>query len=56
MIEAFKILIKDKYWVIFVITMICVVFMQTSLGMSNVYYFKRELHISGYACGCPVEL
>lgn len=42
-LEALKILIHDKYWVIFVITMIFVLYMQTSLGMSNVYYAQYVL-------------
>lgn len=42
-LKALNILIHDKYWVIFVITMICVVYMQTSLGMSNVYYAQYIL-------------
>lgn len=42
-LEALKILLHDKYWVIFVITMICVLYMQTSNGMSNVYFAQYVL-------------
>lgn len=42
-LEALKILIHDKYWVIFVIVMICVIYNQTSLGMSNVYFAQYVL-------------
>lgn len=42
-LEALKILIHDKYWVIFVITMICVLYMQTSNGMSNLYFAQYVL-------------
>lgn len=42
-IEALKVLFHDKYWIIFIITMICVVYMQTSLSMSNIYYAQYVL-------------
>lgn len=42
-LEALKILIHDKYWVIFVVTMICVLYMQTSNGMANIYFAQYVL-------------
>lgn len=42
-IEALKILIHDKYWVIFIVDMICVVFIQTSLNMNSIYYAQYVL-------------
>jgi len=42
-LEALKILLHDKYWVIFVLTMICVLYMQTSSGMSNIYFAQYVL-------------
>lgn len=42
-LEALKILVHDKYWVIFVISMICVLIMQTSGGMSTLYFTQYVL-------------
>ncbi len=42
-LEALNILIHDRYWVIFVLTMICVLYMQTSSGMSNIYFAQYVL-------------
>lgn len=42
-IESFRILLHDKYWVIFVLLMLCVVVSQTSSGMSNLYFTQYVL-------------
>lgn len=42
-LEALKILLHDKYWVIFVISMLCVVISTTSSGMSNLYFTQYVL-------------
>lgn len=40
---SLKILISNKYWIIFIIAMIMISYMQLSVGMSNVYFAQYVL-------------